>query len=76
MQETLSVVGGGEAAHLTLLLSRGLVRDFGAVVRIGVRIMGDPGHEVPLGDTVATQPVSHETTRCSESTCRRFRRRA
>ena len=25
--------------------------------------MGDPGHEVPMGDTVTTQFVGHETSR-------------
>ena len=60
VQETLRVDGWREAAHLTLPLSRGLMRDFGAIVRVSRRVMGGPGHEVPMCDTVAAQLVGHE----------------
>ena len=44
----------------TFALSRGLMRDFGAIVRVSPRVMGDQRHEVPMGDTVAAQLVGHE----------------
>ena len=61
IQEPLCVVGRGEAAHLTLPLSPGLMGDFGAIVRVLGRVVGDPGHDVPMCDTVASQLVGHET---------------
>ena len=63
VQEPLRVVGRREAAHLTLPLSRGLMRDFGTIVRVLRRVVGDQGHDVPMGDAVATQLVGHETRR-------------
>ena len=36
------------------------MRDFGAIVRVSPRVMGDQRHEVPMGDTVAAQLVGHE----------------
>ena len=63
VQEPLRVVGRREASHLTFALSRGLMRDFGTIVRVWSRVMGDQGHDVPMGDSVATQLVGHETRR-------------
>ena len=37
--------------------------DFGAIVRFLGRVVGDPRHDVPMGDTVAAQLVGHETNR-------------
>ena len=53
--------------------------DFGAIVRVLGRVVGDTGHDVPLGHSVAAQLVGHETTRflsltlqeCSEESPRR-----
>ena len=61
MQEPLRVDGRGEAAHMTLPLSRGLMRDFGAIVRVPPRVMGVPGHNVPMCDAEAAQLDGHET---------------
>ena len=36
---------------------------FGAIVRVLGRVVGDTGHDVPLGHSVAAQLVGHETTR-------------
>ena len=36
------------------------MRDFGAIVRVSPRVMGDQRHAVPMGDTVAAQLVGHE----------------
>jgi hypothetical protein len=63
VQETLRVGGRRAAAHLTFSLSRGLVRDFGAIVRVSRRVMGDQRHDVPMGDTVAAQLVGHDPYR-------------
>ena len=64
------------------------MRDFGPVVRVLGRVMGDQGHDRPMGDAVAAQLVGHETNRflslaLQESSkesprrpCRRFNRRA
>ncbi len=37
--------------------------DFGAIVRVWGRVVGDQGHDVPMGDAVAAQLVGHETRR-------------
>ena len=34
---------------------------FGAIVRVLGRVVGDTGHDVPLGNSVAAQLVGHET---------------
>ena len=39
------------------------MRDFGTIVRVLGRVMGDQGHDVPMCDTVAAQLISHETRR-------------
>ena len=36
---------------------------FGAIVRVLGRVVGDTGHDVPLGNSVAAQLVGHERTR-------------
>ena len=36
---------------------------FGAIVRVLGRVVGDTGHDVPMGNSVAAQLVGHETTR-------------
>lgn len=53
MQETLSVVGGSEAPHLSLPLARGLMGGFSAIVRVAVRLMDDQRHEVVMRRPVA-----------------------
>ena len=37
--------------------------DFGAIVRVPGRVVGDQRHDVPMGDSVAAQLVGHETDR-------------
>ena len=37
------------------------MRDFGAIVRVSPRVVGDPGHDVPMCDLVAAQLVGHQT---------------
>ena len=37
------------------------MRDFGAIVRVSGRVVGDQGHDVPMCDSVAAQPVGHQT---------------
>ena len=36
---------------------------FDAIVRVLGRVVGDTGHDVPLGNAVAAQLVGHEPTR-------------
>ena len=47
----------------TFSLSRGLMRDFGTIVRVLGCVMGDRGHDLPMCNTVAPQLVGHETRR-------------
>ena len=37
------------------------MRDFGAIVRVSGRVVGDHGHDVPMCDSVAAQLVGHQT---------------
>ena len=45
---------------------------FGAIVRVLGRVVGDTGHDVPLGNSVAAQLVGHETTRFLALTLQEF----
>ena len=45
---------------------------FGAIVRVLGRVVGDTGHDVPLGNSVAAQLVGHETTRFLSLTLQEF----
>ena len=40
------------------------MRCLGAIVRVLARVVGNPGHDLPMGNTVAAQLVGDETTRC------------
>jgi hypothetical protein len=48
---------------VTLSLLRGLMRRFGAIVRVRGRVVGERRHEVVIRDTVAVQLVGDEPTR-------------
>ncbi len=37
------------------------MRDFGAIVRVSPRVMGDRGHDLPMGNAVAAQLVGHQS---------------
>ena len=72
-RRTLAAAGSRDgAAHLTLLLARRLMGYFGAIVRVLGRVVGDTGHDVPLGHSVAAQLVGHETTRFLSLTLQEF----
>jgi len=47
--------------RIRLPLSRGLVRHFGAIVRVARRVVDDEGHDLPMRDSVAAQLVGHQT---------------
>ena len=64
VQEPLGVGRRGETAHLTLLVGAGGCWDPSArLFKVLGRVVGDTGHDVPLGNSVAAQRVGHETTR-------------
>ena len=48
------------------------MRCLGSIVRVLARVVGNQGHDVPMGDTVATQLVGHETSRFLSLTLQEF----
>ena len=56
-QESLCLPGRFEPAHLSLALPCGLVGDFGAIVLVSVRAMGDGRHDRSVRSPVAAQLV-------------------
>ena len=59
-REALQMAGQLEAPHLAFPLACGLVRDFGAVVRILIRDVNDRRHHGPRGRRVAPQFVGDQ----------------
>ena len=45
---------------------------FGAIVRVVGRVVGNTGHDVPMGNSIAAQLVGHETTRFLSLTLQEF----
>ncbi|MDR4485190.1 MAG: hypothetical protein R3B95_18635 [Nitrospirales bacterium] len=54
-EKSLSLSRGGKAAHMIFLLSSGLMRPFGAVVRIDVIEVCHHRHHPPMRGIVASQ---------------------
>jgi hypothetical protein len=48
------------------------MRDFGTIVRVLSRVMGDHGHDLPMCDSVATELVGHEPRRFLALTLQEF----
>ena len=62
-EKPLRVRGGCEPAHLSLALSRRLMRHFCAVVLVSVRAMGDGQHDCSVRSPVAAQLVGDQSPR-------------
>ena len=62
-ETSLRVRGGFETAHLSLALSRRLMRNLGAVVRILSRAVNHGWHHGAVCRGVATQFVGDQTAR-------------
>ena len=62
-QESLCLPGRFEPAHLSLALPCGLVGDFGAIVLVSVRAMGDGRHDRSVRSPVAAQLVGDQPPR-------------
>ena len=60
-EKPLRVHGGFEPAHLSLALSRRLMRHLCAVVRVSVRAMGDGRHDCSVRSPVAAQLVGDQS---------------
>ena len=60
-QESLCLPGRFEPAHLALALPCGLVGDFGAIVLVSVRAMGDGRHDRSVRSPVAAQLVGDQS---------------
>ena len=60
VRESLGLLWRLEPAHLSLSLSRRLMRDFGPVVRIPARVMAHRRHDVPPCRTVAPELVGDQ----------------
>jgi hypothetical protein len=59
-EESLGVLRRLEPAHLSLSLSRRLMRDLSPIVRIPARVMDHRRHDVPPRRTVAPELVGDE----------------
>jgi len=59
-EESLRLTGRFEPAHLSLSLSRRLMRDLGPVVRVLARVEDHPRHRVPSRRAVAPQLVGDQ----------------
>ena len=59
-QESLCLTGRFEPAHVSLALPCGLVRDFGAIVRVSVRTVSDGRHDRSVRSPVAAQLVGDQ----------------
>ena len=62
-QESLCLPGRFEPAHLSLALPCGLVGDFGAIVLVSVRAMGDGRHDRSVRSPVVAQLVGDQPPR-------------
>ena len=62
-EEVLGLAWRFEAAHLSLPLPRGLVRELGAVVGIRLRVVHRRRHRLALGRRVASELVGDEPAR-------------
>ncbi len=62
-QESLRLPWRFEPSHVSLALPVGLVRDFGAIVRVSVRAMGDGRHDRSVRSPVAAQFVGGQLPR-------------
>ena len=62
-QEPLRLSGGFEPAHLSLSLSRRLMRDFGPIVGVTFRDVNDRGHDRPVCRAIASQLVGDQPSR-------------
>ena len=62
-QESLCLTGRFEPSHLSLALSCGLVGDFGTIVLVSVRAMGDRRHDRSVRRPVAAQLVGDQPPR-------------
>jgi hypothetical protein len=63
VQESLRMGGRSDASHVTLSLSRGLMRRVDMIVRVGSRVVGDRRNEVAVREVVAAQLIGDEPTR-------------
>ena len=62
-QESLRLTGRFEPAHVSLAVPCGLVGDFGAIVLVSVRAMGDGRHDRSVRRPVAAQLVGDQPPR-------------
>ena len=62
-QESLRLPWRFEPAHLSLALSRRLMRHLGTIVRVSVRAMGDGRHDRSVRSRVAAQLVGDQPPR-------------
>ena len=62
-EKPLRVRSGFEPAHLSLALSRRLMRNLCAIVRVSVRAMGDGRHDRSVRSLVAAQLVGDQSPR-------------
>ena len=62
-QESLRLTGRFKPSHLSLTLPCGLVGDFGAIVPVSVRAMGDGRHDRSVRSPVAAQLVGDQPPR-------------
>ena len=62
-QEALCLTGRFEPSHVSLALPCGLVRDFGAIVRVSVRTVSDGRHDRSVRSPVAAQLVGDQPPR-------------
>ena len=62
-QEALRLTGRFEPSHVSFALPCGLVRDFGAIVLVSVRAMGDRRHDRSVRRPVAAQLVGDQPPR-------------
>ena len=62
-EKPLRVRSGFEQAHLSLALSRRLMRNLCAIVRVSVRAMGDGRHDRSVRSLVAAQLVGDQSPR-------------
>jgi hypothetical protein len=60
-QESLRVSGGFEPPHLSLALAGRLMRDFGSIVFVLLRVVHDRRHHDAVGSRVAAKLVRDQT---------------
>ena len=62
-EESLRLTDRFEAAHLSLSLSRRLMRDLRSVVGVLPRIVADGGYGAPMRSAITPQLVGHQAQR-------------